>query len=80
MKLEKMNQIFLDTAFVHAGGSDEELQVAQYFQKECAQLGLEAIETSLMAGAIGFVIVMILMIAIYFISGLASSGTISGYI
>ena len=42
MKLEKMNQIFLDTAFVHAGGSDEELQVAQYFQKECAQLGLEA--------------------------------------
>ena len=42
MKLEKMDQIFRDTAFVHAGGSDEELQVAKYFQNECAQLGLEA--------------------------------------
>lgn len=37
-----------------------------------AQLGVEAIDTSLKAGAIGFVIVAILMIAVYFIAGVAS--------
>ena len=45
-----------------------------------AQLGVEAIETSLLAGAIGFVIVMILMIAIYFISGFASSIALCLYV
>ena len=38
-----------------------------------AQLGSEAIETSLKAGAIGLVIVILLMIAIYFLPGLAAS-------
>ena len=45
-----------------------------------AQLGVEAIETSLLAGAIGFVIVIILMIAIYYISGLASAIGLSLYV
>lgn len=38
-----------------------------------AQLGSEAIETSLKAGAIGLVIVIVFMIAVYFIPGLAAS-------
>ena len=38
-----------------------------------AQLGATAIETSLLAGAIGLAIVMIFMIAVYWIPGLASS-------
>ena len=37
-----------------------------------AQLGQEAVKTSLMAAAIGFAIVALFMIAIYFIPGLAS--------
>lgn len=38
-----------------------------------AQLGVEAIETSIKAGVIGFVIVVIFMIAVYFIMGVASA-------
>ncbi|MCM1568953.1 MAG: protein translocase subunit SecD [Roseburia sp.] len=38
-----------------------------------AQLGVEAIDTSLKAGAIGLVIVIVFMIAVYFVSGLASA-------
>lgn len=38
-----------------------------------AQLGVEAIETSIQAGAIGLAIVVVFMIAVYFIPGLASS-------
>ncbi len=38
-----------------------------------AQLGVEAIDTSLKAGAIGLVIVMIFMIAVYFVAGVASA-------
>lgn len=38
-----------------------------------AQLGVEAIDTSIKAGAIGLVIVIVFMIAVYFISGLASA-------
>ncbi len=45
-----------------------------------AQLGVEAIETSLKAGAIGFVIVVILMIAIYYIAGFASAIGLSLYV
>ena len=45
-----------------------------------AQLGVEAIETSLLAGAVGFVIVIILMIVIYYISGLAASIALSLYV
>jgi len=42
MDLQKMEQIFKDTAYVHTGGSMEELQVAKYFREKCAELGLEA--------------------------------------
>jgi len=45
-----------------------------------AQLGVEAIDTSLLAGAIGFVIVIIFMIAVYFISGFAASIALSLYV
>ncbi len=38
-----------------------------------AQLGSEAIKTSLIAGAIGIAIVIILMVVIYFVPGLAAS-------
>ncbi|MDE6517018.1 MAG: protein translocase subunit SecD, partial [Acetatifactor sp.] len=45
-----------------------------------AQLGVDAIETSLQAGAIGLVIVIVFMIAVYFISGLASSLGLGMYV
>ncbi len=45
-----------------------------------AQLGVEAIETSLKAGAVGFVIVMIFMIVVYYISGVASAIGLSLYV
>ena len=45
-----------------------------------AQLGVDAIETSLKAGAIGLVIVIVFMIAVYFISGLASSLGLGMYV
>ncbi len=45
-----------------------------------AQLGVEAIETSLIAGAVGFVIVVIFMIAVYFVAGLASAIALALYV
>lgn len=45
-----------------------------------AQLGEEAIETSIKAGAIGLIIVIIFMIAIYFIPGFASSVALCIYV
>ena len=45
-----------------------------------AQLGVEAIETSLQAGAIGFAIVVVFMIAVYFIAGLASAIALALYV
>ena len=45
-----------------------------------AQLGVEAIDTSLKAGAIGLVIVIVFMIAVYFIAGLASSLALLCYV
>ena len=45
-----------------------------------AQLGVEAIETSLKAGAIGFIIVVIFMIAVYYIAGVASAIGLSLYV
>ena len=45
-----------------------------------AQLGVDAIETSLQAGAIGLVIVIVFMIAVYFISGLASALGLGMYV
>ena len=45
-----------------------------------AQLGEEAIDTSLLAGAIGFVIVILFMIAVYFVAGVASSLALGLYV
>lgn len=45
-----------------------------------AQLGVEAIDTSLKAGAIGFVIVAVFMIAVYYIAGFASVIGLSLYV
>ena len=45
-----------------------------------AQLGVEAIETSLQAGLIGFVIVVVFMIAVYYIAGLASVLALALYV
>lgn len=45
-----------------------------------AQLGVEAVETSIKAGAIGLIIVIVFMIAVYFVSGLASSLALLVYV
>ena len=45
-----------------------------------AQLGVEAISTSLQAGLIGFIIVAVFMIAVYFISGVASVIALTLYV
>lgn len=45
-----------------------------------AQLGVEAIDTSLKAGAIGLAIVIVFMIAIYFIPGVASALALCLYV
>jgi len=45
-----------------------------------AQLGSEAISTSIKAGIIGFALVVIFMIAIYFVPGLAASLALSLYV
>lgn len=45
-----------------------------------AQLGVEAIDTSLKAGAIGCVLVAVFMIAVYYISGVASVVGLSLYV
>ncbi len=45
-----------------------------------AQLGQDAIDTSIKAGAIGFVIVIIFMIAVYFIAGVASALGLTMYV
>lgn len=45
-----------------------------------AQLGVDAIETSLKAGVIGLVIVAVFMIVVYFLSGLAASFALCLYV
>lgn len=45
-----------------------------------AKLGIDAIDTSLLAGFIGLILIMIFMIAIYRIQGLASSIALAGYV
>ncbi len=42
MNLQKINQIFEETAYIRTGGSTEELRCAQYLQAQCAALGLTA--------------------------------------
>ncbi len=45
-----------------------------------AQLGEEAIDTSLLAGAIGFIIVVLFMIVVYYVAGAASSLALGLYV
>ena len=42
MDIQKINQIFNDTAYVRMGGSDEELKCAEYLKAVCASFGCEA--------------------------------------
>ncbi|MBE6627070.1 MAG: Zn-dependent exopeptidase M28 [Ruminococcaceae bacterium] len=42
MKKELIEKIFADTAFVHTGGSAEELKVAEYLRDTAVELGLDA--------------------------------------
>lgn len=42
MKLQKIQEILTETAYVRTGGSKEELQCAEYLQAQCAALGLQA--------------------------------------
>ncbi len=42
MNCEKVMKIFRDTAYVHTGGTDEELRAANYLKDCCAEMGLEA--------------------------------------
>ena len=42
MNLKQMEQIFLDTAYIRTGGSQEELRCAEYLQAKCKELGMEA--------------------------------------
>ena len=42
MKAELIEKIFADTAYVHTGGSAEELRAAEYLKSVCGEMGLEA--------------------------------------
>lgn len=42
MDINKVNQIFADTAYVRMGGSKEELKCAEYLMDKCTELGLNA--------------------------------------
>ena len=42
MKSELIERIFAETAYVRMGGSEKELQTAQYIQKICSELGLDS--------------------------------------
>ena len=42
MDLRQLETIFDDTAYIRTGGSKEELKCAQYLQKKCKELGMEA--------------------------------------
>ena len=45
-----------------------------------AKLGIDAIDTSLLAGLIGLILIMIFMIAVYRIQGVAASLALAGYV
>ena len=57
---------------IRIGALPLELSVLRYYV-EGAQLGSDALESSLIAGAIGFAIIVIFMIAVYRIPGVAAS-------
>lgn len=64
---------------IRIGALPLELSVLRYYV-ESAQLGLDALTTSLIAGLIGFILIIIFMIAVYRIPGLASSLALILYI
>lgn len=39
MKIEKVNQIFADTAYIRMGGTKEELRCAEYLKTQCEEYG-----------------------------------------
>ena len=43
MELSKLKQILVDNAYIRTGGSAEERKCAEYIQKACAELGMEAV-------------------------------------
>lgn len=43
MDLQRIEEIFQDTAYIRMGGSEEELKCAMYLKEKCAELGLEAV-------------------------------------
>ncbi|MCR4720877.1 MAG: protein translocase subunit SecD [Lachnospiraceae bacterium] len=64
---------------IRIGALPLELSVLRYYV-ESAKLGLDALTTSLIAGLIGFVLIIIFMIAFYRIPGLASALALLFYI
>ena len=42
MDQKQLQQIFLDTDFVHWSGTPEELKVAEYLKAKCEELGVPA--------------------------------------
>ena len=64
---------------IRIGGLKLELEEL-HFKVVGAQLGEEAISTSVKAGAVGFAIIVIFMIAVYYISGLAASLALGLYV
>lgn len=66
-------------ATIRIGGLKLELQEL-HSKVVGAQLGVEAINTSLKAGAIGFVIVIIFMVIVYYMAGVASALGLSLYV
>jgi len=42
MDVKTMEQIFLDTAYIRMGGSEEELRCAEYIKAQCEKIGGKA--------------------------------------
>lgn len=42
MNKEELEQLFIDTDFVHRSGTPEELKVAQYLKEQCLKMGVSA--------------------------------------
>ena len=64
---------------IRVGALPLELSVLRYYV-EGAQLGIDALKTSLIAGAIGFALIVIFMIVLYRIPGLAASLALTLYV
>lgn len=66
-------------SYIRIGGLKLELEEL-HSKVVGAQLGMDAIKTSLLAGVIGLVMVIVFMIAVYFISGFASAVALLLYV